>query len=95
MQQQSTVAYVSPPVYKFLLVAWIKIKTVACIYRVTVTQFLHTVSVPAVFPPWCRTSSEKCFLLWYHCFSKIVIPQTFSQTNWFNFIRITRQIFTT
>jgi len=29
-----------------------------------------------------------------HFLSKIAIVRTFSQTNWFNFIRITRQIFT-
>jgi len=61
------------------------------IHRLSVTQF----SVPAVFSPWCGTSSDKCLLLWHHFLSKMVIIWTFSWTNWFNFIRMTRQIFTT
>jgi len=32
------------------------------IHRVTVTQFLHIISMPAVFPPFCGTSSAKCLL---------------------------------
>ena len=47
--------------------------------------------------PWCWTISEKCLLLWVvtSFLSEVVIIWTFSQTRWFNFIRITRQIFTT
>jgi len=52
-------------------------------------------SMPAVFPTLCGANSEKCLLLWHHFHSKIVTIRTFSLTIWFNFIRITRQIFTT
>ena len=42
--------------------------------------------MPAVFPPWCLASSEKCFLPWHHFLSKVVITRTFSQTNWRNHV---------
>jgi len=32
----------------------------------------YTLTLPAVFPPWCGASSEKCLLLWHHFLSKIV-----------------------
>jgi len=35
-------------------------------------------SMPAVFPPCCRSSSAKCFLFGHHFLSKIVIIRTFS-----------------
>jgi len=49
----------------------------------------------AVFPPFCGASSAKCFLFGRHFLSKIALMRAFSWTNWFNFIRITLQIFTT
>jgi len=48
------------------------------IHRVTVTLFLHIISMPAVFPPCCRSSSAKCFLLGHHFLSKIALIRTFS-----------------
>jgi len=48
------------------------------IHRLTVTKFLHTISMPAVFPPWCGASSATCLLLWPNFPSKIVIIRTFS-----------------
>ena len=51
------------------------------IHRLTVTQFLHIISIPAVFPPCCRSSSAKCFLLGHHFLSKIALMRTFSETN--------------
>jgi len=56
------------------------------------TWFLHTIYMAAVFPPWCGASSDKCLLLWHRLLGTIVITWEFSQTNWFNFIRITRLI---
>ena len=41
------------------------------------------------------SSSAKCFLLGHHFLSKIALIRTFAWTNWYNFIRKTRQIFTT
>ena len=51
---------------------------VGTIHRVTVAQFLHTISVPALFPPWCGASPAKCSLLWHHFLRKIVIIWTSS-----------------
>jgi len=34
--------------------------------------------MPAVFPPFCGTSSAKCFLFGRHFLSKIVLIRTFS-----------------
>ena len=47
------------------------------IHRVTVTKFLHIISMPAVFPPFCRASSAKCFLFEHHFLSKIALIRTF------------------
>jgi len=44
--------------------------------------------MPAVFAPFCVASSDKWLLMWHHFHSKMVIIWAFSQTNWFNFTRI-------
>jgi len=49
-------------------------------------------SIPYLCPPWCGTSSEKCFLLRHPFLSKIVIIRIFSYTEWFHFVRITSQL---
>jgi len=36
------------------------------------------ISMPAVFSPWCGTSSEKRSLVWHHFLSKTVIIRMFS-----------------
>ena len=36
------------------------------IYRVTVTYFLHLISMPAVFPPFCGANSANCLLFQHH-----------------------------
>jgi len=46
------------------------------------------------FPPFCGASSAKCLLFWHHFLGKIAIVRTYSETNWFNFIQTTWQIFT-
>jgi len=69
--------------------------TVPPVHRVTVTYFIHIISVSTVFPPLCGANSAKCLLLWHHSLSKTVAIRRFSETNRFNFSRITRQIFTT
>jgi len=48
----------------------VNLTAVSCghvIHRVTVTQFLHTISMWAVFLAWCDgASSAKCLILWHH-----------------------------
>jgi len=48
------------------------------IHRATITEFLHTIYMPAVHPPRCRESSNKCLLFWHHFLNNIVIIWTFS-----------------
>jgi len=48
------------------------------IHRVTVKQFLHTISMPDVFMPWCEASCDKRLLMWHQLLSKITITWTFS-----------------
>jgi len=36
-------------------------------------MYIHRVTVPAVFPPCCRSSSVKCFLFGHHFLSKTAI----------------------
>ena len=59
-------------------VLWMTTSGLPLIHRVTVTSFLHIISMPAVFPPCCRSSSAKCFLLGHHFLSKIALIRVFS-----------------
>jgi len=52
-------------------------------YMVTGSQRWHwrnfsVPSTPAGLPPWRKTNSAKCLLLWHYILSKIMIIWTFS-----------------
>jgi len=73
---------------------WLSIMLVVC------TCHCDTISSYRIYAscfcsPWCAASTAKCLLLWHHLLGKMAVIRTFSQTDRFNFIRITRQTFTT
>jgi len=59
--------------------------------RVTVTEFLHTISMPAVL---CHDGGQalKCLLLWHHIISKIVTMDTFLNQTRFDLNNATNHI---